>query len=96
MRRAGTIAAVMLAGVLVLLGAVAVGRAAATSPDELRQMPLLIVTARRGDTWWSLAATCPVDRRVAVDWLAETAGVDPNAPILVGQSVVTCELVDAP
>jgi hypothetical protein len=69
---------------------VIVGTPAATSRDELEAMPLLIVRAAPGDTWWELAAPCPVDQRVAVEWLTETAGVDADAPLQIDQLALTC------
>ncbi len=69
---------------------VIVGTPAGTSRDELEQIPLLIVRAAPGDTWWELAAPCPVDRRVAVEWLTEVADADPNEPLQIDQLALTC------
>lgn len=76
---------------LICLAFITLGRTYATDPDELGQLPVVIVVAKPGDTWWTLARSCDIDRRVAVEWLAHVAGADPAAQLRAGQTAATCE-----
>ena len=58
--------------------------------DDLRDLPLQTIEVGAGDTWWTIAETCPVDRRVAVEYLAARSNTDADAPLHPGQLVTTC------
>jgi hypothetical protein len=92
-RRALSTAALIAVGlfaVWLLSWGVAILGTASVDRDELEQLPVVVVQVGAGDTWWDLAAPCDVDRRVAVQWLTEMAGTDPDTPLHVGDLALTC------